>query len=80
MIFDWTDILPSAIADLPPLQQEIVYHILNQRRTRCPYTHGLRFWELDRNQLDAETHAAFEAIRRYLQRYGLRAASDLEFT
>lgn len=66
MIFDWTDILPAAIASLPPLQRDIVLHILNQRGPRRPYTHALRNWNLDRRELDAEIDTAFDAIRRYL--------------
>ena len=80
MIFDWSDILPCAIASLPALQQDIVRHILHQRGARIPYTHALRLSNLDRTRLDAEVDAAFDGIRRYLGRYGLRAASDLEFT
>jgi len=79
MLFDWSDILPAAIASLSPLRKEIVMYILEQRGGGRPgYAHALRKWNLDRKQFDIEVQAAYSDIRHYLRRYGLGASSDLE--
>jgi hypothetical protein len=80
VLFDWSDILPHAIGSLSPLHREIVTYILNRPgRRRPPYTHALREWNLDRDQLDAEMEAAYRGIRQFLRRQGISNSSDLEF-
>lgn len=80
MIFTtWDQILPSAIDSLPPLHREIVICVMGQPgKRRLSYAHAMQTWNLDRDQFDRELGCALDAIRRYLRRFGIVDAADLE--
>ncbi len=80
MIFrTWDEILPAAIENLAPLKKEIVLAILNQPgKRKLSYAEAKQRWDLDRKEFDRELAAAFDGLRRYLSRFGLNAASDLQ--
>jgi hypothetical protein len=80
VIFDWTQMLAAAITSLNPLHQDIVLRAMNVRgkgRLRLHYTEAKRLWNLDRDEFDRELAGAFDDVRRYLIRHGIRGAEDL---
>ena len=79
MIFAWAEILPAAIERLPQLQREIMMYVTSQPGKRRPsYAYAVERWGLTRAEFDVELAEAYGSIRRYLRRYGLDSAYDLE--
>jgi len=79
MVFTWTEVLPAAIRSVSPLHQEIVGHIMELPGTKeRSYAHARQAWNLDRDGLNRELGCALAALRRYLRRYGITSAADLE--
>lgn len=79
MIFDWTEVLPTALKDLKPVHQEIIGYIANLQGKRRPtYTHAKKTWNLDRDEFTSELNSALLALRNALQRRVIHRLDDLD--
>jgi hypothetical protein len=78
MVFTWTEILPAAIRSLPPLNQEIVGHMMElPGKKQRNSAHARRAWDLDREGFNRELGCALAALRLYFRRCGITSAADL---
>jgi hypothetical protein len=79
MILDWEEVLPTAIKDLNPFQQEIIGYILTlPGKGRPTSTHAKRKWGLNKDQFNHELQSAFSALRDSLKRRGIHKQTDLD--
>jgi hypothetical protein len=79
MIFDWTDILTTAIRTLPELHRDIAVRTMATpgKRKKLYYTEAKKIWNLDRHEFDQQRDSAFGALRLYLVRHGVTCPGDL---
>ena len=78
-IFDWNQILPSAIQDLSPLHRDILGYIANLPGRRKPsFSHSVKTWGLNRDEFIYELDVALTHIRANLKRSGVHKFSDLD--
>jgi hypothetical protein len=79
MIFEWTEVLPTALNDLNPFHRELVEYIASLQGKRRPtHTHAKKTRSLSKEQFNAELHAALSALRDSLKRRGIFKVADLD--
>ena len=79
ILFEWQEIIPTAMQTLNPFHRVLVCYVMNQPGKRRPsYKHALKTWSLDRDQFDRELANAFCALRIYLKRLGVTNSADLD--
>ena len=79
MILSWNEVLPVAMRDLPPKQQEIVNYLISLPGKQKPSpTYICDTWNLTKDEFDAELDAALMTIRERLNRQGIHRYTDLD--
>jgi hypothetical protein len=79
MILTWNEVLPAAMRDLSPKQQEIVSYMTSLPGKQKPSpTYISETWNLTRDEFDAELAAALMTVKEGLKRRGIHRYADLD--
>jgi hypothetical protein len=79
MILSWNEVLPVAMRELPPKQQEIVSYTTSLPGKQKPSpTYILKTWNLTKDEFNAELAAALVNVKDGLRRQGIHRYADLD--
>lgn len=79
MILSWNEVLPVAMRDLPPKQQEIVNYLISLPGKHKPsLTYICETWNLTKDEFDSELDTALVTLRGRLHGRGIHRYTDLD--